>query len=461
MLKKIIISSLCVSVILIAYFSTDINRTLNTATGFAAKNLCSGHYNSGYPLDQFMAEALVPVNPAFRLVRYEHDEEKQQIRTRILGLKQRIAQYREGIGCTLLGVGQLQLSGHIETPTPGLADNTLPWPDGLAKPIYKETVNYQKLTEALDYAFAETEESGLKQTKAVLVVHQGDLIIERYAAPIERNTPSLSWSMAKSITNLLIATLVRNDRLDIHAPVAIASWQIDARKEITVDHLLRMSSGLKFNETYGINTDVTYMLSNAISASDYAIQSRLDYPIDTNWSYSSGTSNILARIAFDAIGGDLQAKYDYVQKYLFNPLGITSALMETDGSNVFIGSSYFYASPLDYAKLGQLLLQNGYWKDQQLLPDGWVEYSTRPTPTAPNREYGAQFWLNLRSDSDSYTPPWPDAPEDAFYMGGYQGQYIIIIPSEELVVVRLGYTHPGTDDGINDLLAGVISALGN
>ena len=458
MIKKILLLILIVLISVFGYFYSDISKTLNTATGFSAKNLCSGHFNSGYPLEQLMREALVPVNPGFSFVSYEKDETEQAIRTNIFGLKPRVAIYRPGMGCSLLGVGQETLSGTINRPEKPMPDSQIAWPLGSAIAEQQSYVNYEQLSRTIDEAFREPD-TGLRQTKAVVVIHKGQLLAEQYAEPITATTPSLSWSMAKSVTNLLIGTLVQRNRIDIKQPAPIALWQQDERAAITTDHLLRMSSGLAFNETYGINTDVTFMLSNAISASDYAIDVPLAYPVDTHWAYSSGTSNILSRIVFDTIGGTLQDKYDYADEALFYPIGLQSAIMETDGNNVFIGSSYFYATPHDWARLGQLVLQDGVWNGERLLPEGWIDYSVKPTPTAPNREYGAQFWLNSEPTNDYWRSPWPSAPHDAFHMGGYQGQFVIVIPSKELVVVRLGYTAPGTDEGIDTLLAGVLKAI--
>ena len=461
MFKKILLVLVVLIGATIGYYYSDISKALNTATGFTAKNLCSGHYNSGYRLERFMREALIPVNPVFEYVSFEHDEKRKLIRTSIFGMKSRTAQYRDGLGCTLLGVDQEFLTGNIKTLVSYLNDPASPWPEGNGLAPEKDYINYQALQQSIDDAFAETETTGMRQTKAIMVVHKGELIAERYANPITSSTPSLSWSMAKSITNMLIGALVQDNKLDINAAAPIEAWQNDARSDITLDMLLRMSSGLAFDENYSINTDATLMLSNETSASEYALNMPLQHPVDTYWSYSSGTSNILARITYETIGGNLQDKYNYIQDALFEPLGIRSATMETDGSNVFIGSSYFYASPHDYAKLGLLLLQDGYWKGQQVLPTGWVDYSKKPTPTALNREYGAHFWLNSAPRNNSWRPPWPDAPSDAYFMSGYQGQFLIMIPSEELVVLRLGYTYPGTNAGINELLSGIISALNN
>ena len=458
MIKKFLLTLLIVGLSVFGYYYQDISKTLNTATGYAAKNLCSGHFNSGYPLEQLMAEALVPVNPALGYVSYEKDAAEQAIHTHIFGLKSRTAKYRPGMGCTLLGVGQESLSGSIVRLQQSAPDPSIAWPEGNALAATKPDIDYQILAKAIDDAFIEPT-TGHRNTKAVVVIHKGELIAEQYAAPISANTPSLSWSMAKSVTNLLIGTLVHKDKLDIMTPAPVAAWQADERAQITTDQLLRMSSGLAFNEDYGINTDVTTMLSNATSASDYAINMPLAHPVDSHWAYSSGTTNILTRIIFDTIGGSLQDKYDYADEALFTPIGLQSATMETDGSNVFIGSSYFYATPHDWARLGQLMLQDGVWNGVRLLPEGWVDYSTQPTHTAANREYGAQFWLNSEPTNDYWTPPWPSVSNDAYFMNGYQGQVMIVIPAKELVVVRLGYTAPGTDTGVNNLLEGIIKAI--
>lgn len=460
-MKKLLIGVVVILLLILSYYYEDISKTLNTANGFSAKNLCSAHYNSGYQFDDVMEQALLPVNPAFSLVSYEHDESSKTIHTSVAGLFSRQAQYRPGLGCTLLGVEQEVLTGQITPVAQTVKSSSIPWPEGAGPVVKRDNLDYSVINKAIDDAFAEPYPEGRRNTKAVLVIHQGELIAERYAAPISRQTPSLSWSMAKSVTNLLLGTLVHKGKLDIDKPAPVSDWQDenDPRSALTTDILLRMSSGLSFNETYGINTDVSHMLSNVTSASNYAMSMPLAHEPDTHWSYSSGTTNILARILFDTIGGDLQDQYDYAQSALFGPLGLDQAIMETDGSNVFIGSSYFYTTPGDWARLGQFVLQDGVWKGERLLPEGWVDYSSTPTPVAPKREYGAQFWLNAKPPTDDLKSVWPSLPHDIFYMGGYQGQFVIISPSLGLVVVRLGYTSPGTDKGIEKLVAGIIKGI--
>ncbi|MCP3673628.1 MAG: serine hydrolase, partial [Gammaproteobacteria bacterium] len=314
----------------------------------------------------------------------------------------------------------------------------------------------------IDQAFSETEVSGKRNVKAIGIVYKGKLIAERYANGVDSKTPLLSWSMAKSVTNLQIGLLVKSQKLALYEPATVPQWNNseDPRSKITLDQLMRMSSGLEFNETYGINTDVSSMLSVEDNAGAFAANKPLEFAPDTHWSYSSGTTNILTGIIKRAVGGDFQHYYQYAQKELFQPLDINNAIMETDASDTFIGSSYFYASARDWAKLGQLMLQNGQWNGEQLLPENWVEYSTTPTKTSDDNQYGAQFWLNNNPTSPNKRRKWPDVPEDAYYMGGFQGQYVVTVPSKELVVVRFGFTKPGTDRGINELINNTIKAIG-
>lgn len=459
MFKKSIAITLVTALVAVGYFYKDIDKTLNVATGYAAKQLCSGYYNSGYSFEQIMAEVLLPIDPAFAYVSYSLNEQTQTLHTSVLGLAAREARHREGMGCTLLGQGQSQLLGEIRPQSVAPTDEAAPWPQGNLPPERLEGVNYAGLDSAIAQAFSENQSSGLKQTKAVVVIHKGKLIAEQYVAPLAQNVPSLSNSMAKSVTTLLVGTLQMRSFVDIHAPLTFPEWQNDERRSITLDHLMRMSSGLAFDESYGLNTDVTDMLANKANTARFALNMPLAHPVDTHWAYSSGTTNIIAQAMFDAIGGDLQNKYDYLNQALLGPMGVSNALMELDGSNTFVGSSYFYATARDWAKFGQLMLQNGVWEGQRLLPQNWVSYSTTPSPTAKNREYGAQFWLNSAPVNQQWSPPWPDVPNDAYFMSGYQGQYVVVVPSEDVVVVRLGFTHPGTNSGMNELVSGIIASL--
>lgn len=418
------------------------------ASGYAAKNLCSGHFVSGFSGNVIMAEALLGASPVLGNVSFTINEEKRRVDAHVFGFFHRRAVFTDNTGCTLLMAGQDTLSWPRVTRDMPPVSQPFPGGEGIL-------ANFEDL---LETAFSEPETGGPRYTKAVVVLHKGRLVAERYAEGVNKNTPLIGWSMSKSITGLTTGLLVGDGVLDTAAPAPVSAWHEDAddpRAQITLDHLMRMSSGLAFDETYAIGSDVTYMLSNASDAGGYAADIPLEADPDTKWAYSSGTTNIVAGILKRTSGGSLQSHFDYVQSRLFDPLGITSAILETDADGTFIGSSYAYLSARDWARLGQFCLQNGAWNGDQLLPGNWMAYSTAPTHTNPGNDYGAHFWLN--GDPEDGNPrAWPKLPTDAYFMSGFQGQFVAVIPSSDLVVVRLGFTSGG-DNGVEDLIAGAIA----
>ncbi len=464
MLKKLTLISITILTIISIVFYPKVSNTLNLATGFSAKNICSGHFISQFKVEDISDEALSPISPMFDMVNYNVDEDAKSVRTNIFGLFSRIATYRDGLGCTLHHIGQQQLITNINPLPKNEISAKESWPNGNADTSENDTeVNYSLLSAAIDKAFSETDQTGRRNVKAILVIHKGKLIAERYSKGVTSTTPLLSWSMAKSITSLQVALLVKTGKLNLYSQTDVPLWQQtdDPRSSITLDQLMRMSSGLEFNESYGINTDVSIMLSNKANAGLFAADKPLEHDINTHWSYSSGTTNIISGIVKRAIGGSFQDYYKFTQEHLFHPLGISSAISETDASDSFIGSSYFYATGRDWAKLGQLMLQNGRWNDEQILPENWVKYSSTATKTNPTNRYGAQFWLNQDPTDSSKTRYWPSVPSDAYYMGGYQGQYVVMIPSKDTLVLRFGFTNPGIDRGMDELISESIAAIEN
>ncbi len=456
MLKRIIISLIIVLVLGIIYLYLAYGSVLRGGSGYAAKNICSGYFLSGFTPEVMKEQALAGASPILADVAHELDPDTHQVTTRLYGLFKRRAVYRPGTGCTLLAKGAKIVDAPI-TPLSELSlSSELAWPYGSAAPDRVDRFN-----ELLDIAFAEENPERPKNTKAIVVVHQGRLIAEKYAEGVAVDTPLIGWSMAKSVTGLMTGILVKDGVLVPDAPAPVPQWQIredDPRASITLDQLLRMSSGLEFEETYSAATDVTQMLSNEPDAAAFAAKKPLVGPPDTIWSYSSGTTNIISAIIRRSVGDTLQDYYTFSQERLFRPLGIKSAVFEADQSGNFIGSSYLYASARDWARLGQFCLQNGIWKDERLLPEGWIQYLVTPTSTTTTNEYGAQFWLNLDPDAPALERPFPTLPMDAFYMSGYQGQIVLVIPSEELVITRLGFT-PNRNHGVEALAAGIITEL--
>ncbi|MEH6911382.1 MAG: serine hydrolase [Oceanicoccus sp.] len=429
---------------------------LQGASGYSAKNICSGHFLSGFSGDQIIEQALLGASPLLGNITYQINEQQKHVDTSVMGFFNRRAILVDGIGCVLVSAGEEETPHRVKIDdVQPLDENTL-WPQGRA--TGKTVKGYSQL---LDEAFSEPSQDQPRNTKAVVVVHNGKIVAERYAEGVTENTPLIGWSMTKSVTSLLTGILVKDRLLDISQPAAVAQWQqavSDPRQAITLDQLLRMSSSLEFNETYDVLSDVSEMLSNQPDAGGFAASKSLIAEPGEIWSYSSGTTNIVSSIIRQTLGGDLQAYYDFTRERLFNPLGIQSAVLEVDANGTFVGSSYGYASARDWARLGQFCLQNGSWQGQQLLPENWITYSTTPTPNNPGNDYGAQFWLNVDPTDTLRQRSWPLLPTDAFFFSGYQGQVVAVVPSRDLVVVRLGFT-PNGNHGTEQLIADVIELL--
>jgi CubicO group peptidase (beta-lactamase class C family) len=257
--------------------------------------------------------------------------------------------------------------------------------------------------------------------------------------------------MAKSFTNALVGILVKQGILDINGASNIEEWNDDNRKTITLNNLMQMQSGLKWNEDYGNRSDVTVMLHCERDMSQYAIKNQLEYEPGTFWYYSSGTSNIISEIIRRKLNND-SLYYSFTRTQLFEKTGMPDAIIEVDPSGTMIGSSYIYATARDYARFGLLYLNDGVFNNERILPDGWVKYTTSAA-SASNGQYGSLFWLNRGKKL-------PSAPEDMYMCVGHDGQRIFILPTEELVVVVLGYS-PSSNGGMNfdSLIKDVLSAL--
>jgi CubicO group peptidase (beta-lactamase class C family) len=283
---------------------------------------------------------------------------------------------------------------------------------------------------ASDAVFALASEAGF--TYALLVVQHGALVYERYAYGANAFYLQYSWSMAKSITHALVGILVGDGRLELDAPAQVPEWQAtgDPRRAITLEHLLRMSSGLQFREDYvdGEVSDVIPMLTGEgrHDMGAFAAAKPLEHEPGTFWSYSSGTTNIICRILRDEIGGGPTDMLTFMRERLFEPIGMASALPKFDGAGTFVGSSYCLATPQDFARFGQLYLNGGRWGRTQVLPEGWVDHARRVSYADAEQSYGAHWWLA------------PDKPW--YYASGYDGQRILIVPEKEMVVIRCGRT---------------------
>jgi len=267
--------------------------------------------------------------------------------------------------------------------------------------------------------------------------------------------------MAKSVTNALVGILVGQGKLSLEEPASVPEWShpSDPRHSITLDQLLRMSSGLEFGEGYGASTsDVAIMLFNSRDMAAFAASKPLEAEPDSVWHYSSGTTNIICRMMRDAVGGPHQEYLEFPRRALSDRIGMRSAVFEPDASGTLVGSSHVYASPRDWARFGLLYLQDGVWQGERILPEGWVAYSSTPSPTAPLGQYGAHFYTNPANAARKTDRTWPDLPE-FYYASGLEGQKVVIIPSHNLVVVRLGYTENPEAWDMGALIGDVLEAV--
>ena len=464
------ISLIAVAVVLIAAVAALgwlFSKAVPIGTGYVAKYLCSSTFISNRNPEIVFEEDVSPVNPLAKIVNYKIDRKQQSVTADSFGLFGLTAIYREGCGCSLvIGTAADEMAGQ-KLAAPGFEQKRpthrpgLPWPAGSQGPVDPSGmgIDLQKLEKALTAAFAEPGPEKPRKTRAVVVVYDGRLIAERYAPGFNKNMPLPGRAMSKTITNALVGILVKQKKLDIMKPALVPEWQKgdDPRKKITLDQLLRMSSGLKFEEEYLPLYDATYMLYGSYDFAAYAAARPLETEPDGKWYYSSGSANIVARIVRRTVEKDYDYYYKFIYEELFDKIGMYNAVIEPDSSGTFVGSSYALATPRDWARFGLLYLQNGVWQGEQIFEHGWVKYTTTPTPKAPLGEYGAHIWLNSGSADDSENRRWPGAPRDAFAALGFQEQKVIVIPSKKLVLVRFGATSDrkswSTDEFIKNILA--------
>ena len=437
---------LFIGLALLGYGLYFVGLMMQVLTGFGAKQLCSCVFVSHRTQASVLADDLNRF--PYSLATYEINRTAQWAESRMGPWTSRRAIYRDGRGCVLLT--DTETPPGLPALVPPVVEQPLPESQAMT------AVDYERLNAALDRAFAEPDADRLQNTKAVVVLYRDTLVAERYAPGISADTPLPGWSMAKSVTNALVGILVRAGKLSVTQPAPVAAWQRDERQQITINDLLRMQSGLAWSENYFAVSDVTRMIFLSEDMSSVAVHQPLAHPPGTVWSYSSGTTNIVSQIIREAVGEKNYLAFPY--RNLFAPLGMSSAVWETDLTGTFVGSSYLLATARDWAKFGSLYLNDGVWQGQRILPEGWIDYTTTPVTMAPQRQYGAHFWLNAGEIDNPADHPFPDAPTDTYFAQGFDGQNVFIIPSRQLVVVRLGTTTRGNFDQ-NQFLKSLLTAF--
>jgi CubicO group peptidase (beta-lactamase class C family) len=326
------------------------------------------------------------------------------------------------------------------------------------------------LYEALDHAFAESNQGRARFTKAVVVAHHGRVVGERYALGITPATPLLGYSMTKSVTNALLGILVRNGKLNMYEPAPIVEWsspEIRAAPSPPTS-CLRMVSGigcgqsLKTGFTTLFDAD-TQMEFDIADQSAFAANASLRAKPGSEWRYTNCNFVLLSRMIRDAAGVDARSAQKFIERELFVPLGFEHATLEYDSAGVPLGTIHLWASARDWARFGLLYMRDGVTESgQRLLPEGWVDYSAKLTPlSADEYGYGAGFWTQRGNSAAARARIASGFPADSFAAIGSQGQYTIVIPSHDLVIVKIGWAYTPHDDhvAVERLVRETIAAL--
>jgi CubicO group peptidase (beta-lactamase class C family) len=438
------------------------DRLIRIASGSVSQIICSKTFVSGLDPAEIYAQDLRP-EAGMGLVdwglQYDVDHAGKRVRTTVFGMFESRAIYREGFGCAL----EFAATSAVATgDPPANPDNALSLLPDIAGPE-PVVASDPALTRTLDQAFAEYPSGPRRWTQAVVIVHGGRVIAERYAPGYGVETPLLSHSIAKSVINALVGILVRQGKLSVSGSVPAPSWhqeQGDPRANVSIDELLRMDSGLPLDEGVGPGLAQRMWFTEGDTAA-FAEHAPLATAPGTAWAYGNLGYALLSRAVRKAIGGAPHDIAAFAQRELFALLGMRHALIEFDSAGTPSGSNAMFATARDWARFGMLYLNDGIAGGRRILPEGWVAYSTRPTL---NTGYGAGFWLNnVSTPIPTWGAPWgmPGVPRDTFFGRGYLGQYLVIVPSENLVVVRFGVSHgPGGDiRGTGALAHDVIAAL--
>ncbi len=428
--------------------------------GYAAKQICSGVFVARLP-EQFVVDTdvlprLATVGPLAQLLDYELDTNKRQVAAQMLG-QTVTAQHSPRYGCTLGDAGEAPLfplsDAAPETGNEEGAATLASAPPALTSQALKSAA----LESALDAAFAEPPERG-RNTLAVIVMHRGQIVAERYEGPVTAETPMQGWSMNKSLMATFIGRQVDQGHLRLNDSVVTALRLAGAREatvakvhpDLRLRHLLSMTTGFDFSERYFPGDDVTDMLYRQPGMWRSAPDTGHAFPPGEQWAYSSGDINTASLMWQQSLQGEPYP--DWIQTHFSEPLALTEIVLEPDASGVQVGSSYAYLTPRDWARMGQLWLDAWHGRSE-VISRGWQRLAVTPGTAKGGEIYGLGFWLNTQNRA------FPSAPENTFHAGGNSGQFVVVIPERELVVVRLGLTLNESRANMNALLADVLAAL--
>ena len=415
-----------------------------------AKILCSAVFVSG----RDTAEARTHVTPYFlgpmvdSITRMDVDRQRKLVRLTVANRITREAKLYGDQGCIIHQPGRDSVFFRPVRVTTKLPDaSTMPWPMGdvLPNAPLPAEIDTAKVRMAVDAAFA----NPASYTAAFVVVYKGRIVGERYGAGANKDMQLESWSMGKSIVGTLIGRLVQQGALKLEDPAPVPEWQKtpgDPRAKIRVIDLMRMSSGLRFSrgspEDIPGYHDHDLGYTGAIDAFQFATTRPLQFEPNTFGRYRNSDPLTLGMIIRDIVRKRGEEYLTFPQRALFDKIGIRRQVLETDPYGNFLLNGYDYGTARNWARLGMLYLNDGVWMGERLLPEGWTKFVSTPAPAWKDSAYGGMVWVNARG-------AWPDLPRDAFAFRGAGLQDVYVIPSRELVIVRMGHfigMQPGTAD---------------
>lgn len=424
------------------YFTT--NRTM-IRNGVQAVLMCNGLFTSERTLEQIFKQELAYLSDPVGTTDGGNYLVDSELKAVAIGGGESgpliRAAFREGIGCVVLAPDQdfddIDTLPELNLPYPADDPAKTPWPMGdvIQKRPLPSYIDQPALDAASDWAF--DRESTEQDTLSLIVVHKGQIIHERYARGVDMTTRTRTWSTAKSIASTLIGMLVDDGRLQLDAPLGI-KWlpeiegpDNDPRNAITLRHVLNMSSGLypvdSFKMEYATGSGLAYWAG--ASSVDGARRRALIREPGTTWDYEN-YDTLLAVHAMKLALGESYATFP--RKALLDRIGMRNTLVSTDRFGDFIFSSQVYTTARDLARFGLLYQQDGVWEGERLVSQDWIEFERTPAPATEHRGrmYGGQFWLVPDNRND--------VPKSAYSTAGNRGQYVVIIPSHDTVIVRRG-----------------------
>lgn len=436
--------------------------------GQQAVFMCNGLFTSQRTLEQVFSQELAflgaPIGTALG-GDYQIDYQRRAVEVGTPGAVPVMrAAFREGIGCIILAPDQtladIDALPQLTLPAPAGDPAHIPWPDGdLIEPQpIPASIDADALQAASDWAF--NRPTPEQDTLSLLVVYQGQIIHERYAPGIDLSTRTRTWSTAKSIGSTLIGMAVDDGLLDLDAPMAL-DWrpqmrlpENDPRRQITLRHVLNMSSGLETIDNGGMEYATGSGLSYWAGASsvDGALSRGLVREPGTYWDYENYDTILGVYALKRALGGET-AYAEFPRKALLDRIGMRNTLVSTDRFGDFVLSSQVYTNARDLARFGLLYLNDGMWHGERLISEDWIEFSRTPAPATVGRggQYGGQWWLVPEGRDD--------IPADAYSTAGNRGQYTVVVPSHDLVIVRRGLDYGRQGFSQWDLTREVLKAL--